>query len=196
MRTSAIVGVGAAILAASLGVMTGSLLAQERRDVGAHVHGQSVLRIAVEGSKLLWDFDVPGLDLVGFERAPQTAEEKAAVTAATTALQSPLALFDIGTEAGCTVTMTNVEFNVEQDTPAGADAQAARNSATVSQHTGFEAVYEMTCGNIAAITQMRFAYFQKYPAAKEVRLEIASSKGQTTVNVPREAPTLSLAGKL
>lgn len=168
----------------------------ERREVAEHVHGESAMLIAVEGNQMAIDFDATGIDIVGFEYVPATAEEKAAVEAALERLRAPLpGLFDFGAAAGCSVTSAEVEFLVEDEAEAPGAAPGAP-AGQVTNHTGFEGVYEITCTNVGAITDVTFGFFAAFPNAHVVDVELASPRGQSTFDVEAEKPVVSFAGLL
>ena len=48
---------------------------------GAHKHGVSQLNVGVSGSKVEIELASPGVDIVGFEHKPSTAEQKERVLA-------------------------------------------------------------------------------------------------------------------
>ena len=62
---------------------------------GPHVHGTGELRVAVENSNLSIEFRSPLENLLGFERAPKTDSQRAAVNAMTAKLNKPETLFKL-----------------------------------------------------------------------------------------------------
>jgi hypothetical protein len=142
------------------------------------------------------DFDATGIDIVGFEYVPATAEDQAAIDGALEKLRNPLPeLFDFGAAAGCSVTSAEVEFLVENEAEAPGAAPGAP-AGQVTNHTGFEGVYEITCSNIGAITDVNFGFFAAFPNAHVVDVELASPRGQSTFDVEHENPVVSFAGLL
>ena len=101
----------AAVFAAPLGAM-----AEEGRHADAHVHGVSVLQIAVEGASVAMELRAPGADIVGFEHAAQADADKDAVEAALTLLRDPVALFGL---AGCTADEIEAHVDIEGEDHAG-----------------------------------------------------------------------------
>ncbi len=194
----------AIFFAAGLAFVAGAALAQqERREVAAHVHGRSVLRIAIEGAQIAMDFDAPGLDVVGFEHTPRTAEETKAVDDAKATLAQPLALFDFGRDAGCVVKSAMVDFLIEEhhdaQDQAHADTTAAAAGGTdqpeaITNHTGFEGSYELACANTAAIRELKLGFLERFANAMVVEVQLVTPKGQTTFDVARPATSGSLAG--
>ena len=87
-----------------------SAVAEEKRELDAHEHGHSALNIAIEGDKVEMEFEAPGADIVGFEYAAKTDEDKAAIEAAEKTLADPLALFTPPEAAGCSVTAADAHL--------------------------------------------------------------------------------------
>ena len=85
----------------------------EHRELGPHVHGHGTLNIAIEDKRVSMELEVPGMDIVGFEHAPSTADQKAAVDKATARLEKPLEVFSLPTAAGCTVAEAKVSVEAE-----------------------------------------------------------------------------------
>ncbi|MEM8791932.1 MAG: DUF2796 domain-containing protein [Pseudomonadota bacterium] len=95
MRFFMIGGVAAFISAAAM--------AADKRQLGAHEHGVGNLNMAFEGSRISIEFEAPGADIVGFEYAAETAEDRAKIDGAIALLAKPLDLFVIPAAAGCSV---------------------------------------------------------------------------------------------
>ncbi|MGH1412766.1 MAG: zinc uptake protein ZrgA [Pelagimonas sp.] len=61
-------------------------------------------------------------------------------------------------------------------------------------HTEFHAQYLLDCTDPSAVTQITFAYFDTFPNALEVEVQIISDKGATSFEVEKDAPVLDLGG--
>jgi hypothetical protein len=59
-------------------------------------------------------------------------------------------------------------------------------------HTEFHAKYELKCDNPDALTKITFAYFETFPNALEVELQIINASGAQAFEVERDAPVLDL----
>lgn len=94
-------------------VIAAPALAEERRELSAHVHGHSTLNIAIEAGQVAMELEAPGADIVGFEHAAESDEDKAAIEDALAVLREPLTLFVPPAEAGCTVASADVKLLVE-----------------------------------------------------------------------------------
>lgn len=78
------------------------LAAQDTRQMDAHVHGVGELQIAIEGQTVAMDITVPGADIVGFEHAPGSDADHAAIDAALAQFADAFTLFTVAGDAGCT----------------------------------------------------------------------------------------------
>jgi hypothetical protein len=99
------------LLAAAL--VATPVLAEEKRELGAHEHGVGVLNIAIEGTTVALELFAPGADIVGFEYEAKSDEDVAKVDAAVASLGAPLELFVMPSAAGCTVTDAAVQLEIE-----------------------------------------------------------------------------------
>ena len=88
--------------------------AQENRQLDAHEHGVGELNIAFDGGTVAMELHAPGADIVGFEHAAKSAEDRAAVDSAVAMLARPLELFVLPAQAECTVTQASAELESEE----------------------------------------------------------------------------------
>ncbi|WP_213865253.1 zinc uptake protein ZrgA [Vibrio crassostreae] len=104
------------ILAVVIGmtVSTNVLANEEFRSHDAHVHGQVEVNIAQDGQELLVEVTAPGADVVGFEHAPETAEQKKVFEQAIAQLNKPDELFSFN-NASCTLKFKSVTNTLEGD---------------------------------------------------------------------------------
>ena len=61
-------------------------------------------------------------------------------------------------------------------------------------HTEFHAEYLLECGNLSAISAITFSYFEIFPNALELEIQVVSDKGATAFEVAREVAKLDLRG--
>ena len=59
-------------------------------------------------------------------------------------------------------------------------------------HTEFHAEYTLACENPDALTEITFTYFETFPNAKEVEVQIVTASGAQAFEVERDAPVLNL----
>ena len=183
-------------LAAGLvATFAGAAQAEERRELGAHEHGHSKLDMAVEGTRVVMEVAAPGLDILGFEHPAETAEEKAAVEAGKAALADPLSLFVMPAAAGCRVVEAAVLLEQEEQITKPRSMQArltARMHHDEELHSEFAGRYTLDCADPGALTDITFAWFDRFPNAKEVEVTLVTDKGQTSFEVERGDPPLAI----
>lgn len=204
-----------------LTLLSTPLIAGETRELDAHEHGVGALNIAVEGDTIAMELHAPGADIVGFEYAATSAEDREAIADAVAALAKPMELFALPADAQCSVTQASAKLESDQaheehghDDHAhgdhaedeshdehGHDEHAETEGhddhdehAEVSSHTEFHAEYMLTCGNIDAVSDIAFAYFDVFENARELEVKIVTASGAQAFEVERDTPTLDLRG--
>ena len=90
-------------------------VAEETRQLDAHEHGVGQLDMAVEGNRIALELHAPGADIVGFEYAATSAEDRAKVDAAVATLARPLDLFVLPAAAECSVVQASAELESEAE---------------------------------------------------------------------------------
>lgn len=174
------------------------VLAEENRQLDAHEHGVGQLDMAFDGMQIAMELHAPGADIVGFEYEAESAQDRAAVDAAVATLAGPLGLFELPDAAGCSVVQATAGLESEEEHDEHEDDDHAEEEhedhANEAGHTEFHAEYLLTCANPTAITDINFAYFDSFPNALEVEVQVITAAGATSFEVERDAPTLDLRG--
>jgi len=204
-------------------------LAEETRQLDAHEHGVGQLDIAFDGAQIAMELHAPGADIVGFEYAATSAQDRARVDTAVATLARPLDLFALPAEAGCSVVQASASLESEAvqgdhddahdheeahdhddhndaqdheeahahedhgDAHEGDDHAEADHDDTAG-HTEFHAEYLLNCADPSAVTMITFAYFDTFPNALEVEVQLITDKGANAFEVARDAPALDLRG--
>ncbi len=169
-------------------------LAEDTRELDVHEHGVGALNIAIEGTTVAMEFHAPGADIVGFEYTAEIDADLAAIKAAVATLATPLDLFVMPDAAACTVTAAQAELESEEghdEHDDHGDADHAEH-AKEAGHTEFHAEYRLTCDNPDALTEISFDYFETFPNANEVEVQIITASGAQAFEVERDMPVLQL----
>lgn len=66
----------------------------------------------------------------------------------------------------------------------------------VGGHTEFRAEYALTCGAPEELTQIDFAYFETFPNAQRLTVQLVSGVAAKAFEVGRDAPVLALDGAM
>jgi hypothetical protein len=171
-----------------------SVQADERRQLGAHVHGHARLNVAIEGKALSLELEAPGMDIVGFEHEPGTAEQKAALADAKTKLADGLKLFAPSTEASCALKSANISAEAEQEDEH--EHEAKSEGKEEHHHSEFRVEYAFECASPDRLTLMTFGYFKEFPNSLQLDVSVISPNGQSSSEVSRDKPSLNLTGAL
>ena len=169
------------------------------RELGPHEHGRGTLNIAVEGNKISMELEVPGVDIVGFEHEAKTREDKATLEKAKQKLSAPLSLFRLPASAGCRVTEAKVEVEAGEHDHADKEktgGEGTRGADRQGHHSEFHNQYSLECASPASITGIEFGYFNAFPGAEKLEVNVLTAKGQNKFEVTRANPNLSLAGAI
>ncbi|MCV3271293.1 DUF2796 domain-containing protein [Roseobacter sp. WL0113] len=156
----------------------------------------------MEGTTLALELHAPGADIVGFEYAAKTAEERAAIDAAVATLARPLDLFVVPATAECTVVeasakLQGADTHDDHDHGHSHDDHAHAehdHDAAEAEHAEFHAAYVLNCANPDALSEIGFAYFETFENARKLEVQIVSETGAQAAEVTRSAPELNLRG--
>jgi len=166
---------------------------EEHRELGPHVHGHGTLNIAVEDKRVSMELEVPGMDIVGFEHAASTEDQKAIVDKAKAELAKPLTVFKLPTAAGCTVADANVAIEAEHHHE-HEDAAADHDHDEHAGHNEFHVTYALDCAEPTNLTSITFDYFKMFAGAHDLTVNVVTAKAQSKYEVSRDNPDLDLAG--
>ena len=146
----------------------------EKRQLDSHEHGVSRLKIALEGQTLEMELESPANDIVGFEHAPENKIQKSAVEKALSLLKSKSGIFKTPSAATCNIKDVSGEFEVEKD------------------HAGFHITWKIKCLHPNKIINLETTFFQKFPKAKEIEVEIISASGQKAIEWENDMKKIKL----
>ena len=190
--------------AALLACLATPLAAEDARQLDAHEHGVGQLNIAIEGTGIAMELHAPGADIVGFEYEAESAVDRGAVDAAVAILARPLDLFLLSDKAACSVVRASAGLENEADHDDHDDHgheehddhdehAHEEHEEDNSSHTEFHAEYLLTCANPEALGEITFAYFESFPNALELEVQVISENGAAAFEVERDAPKLDLS---
>ena len=162
--------------------------------VGAHEHGIARLGLAVDGTLLTVDLELPAESVFGFERAPRSAEERATVAEALDRLRTGGGRL-IAFPDGATCTLDSAEVHapegVEGD-PAGEDQQPDEDEAhdhdedEANGHAEVHLLASLTCSREPlGPASLRFA--DLLPDVEQVDLTVFTAAGEAAGRVAPDA---------
>lgn len=144
-----------------------------------HVHGTGSLDVAIDKGQLGITLELPLDAAVGFERAPKTDQEKAALAATAVVLNDAAALFIPTSAANCTVRTVTV-------TVPFLDGKAQGGA-----HADVEANYVFACANPAALKGFETALFKHFKRLYRLETRRAGPAGQGAARLTPKQPGLN-----
>lgn len=206
-----------AIALLSLGLGATTTLAAERRQHDAHEHGHMAMHVVLEGDTLAIEIEAPGMDVVGFEHAPHSEEDKSRIVQALSKLEDAQMMFTLPKKALCTISHVHVEHGAiksekheghhsdaedhhadKKDHHTGAEDHHADNKGHHSEveghhaeeesnHSAFHGRYEWRCAAPEALKRVQVRYFKSFPATDEIEASIIGPNSQTALELTADS---------
>jgi hypothetical protein len=132
------------------------------RSAESHSHGGAALSIAAENTVVVMELDTPLYNLLGFEHAPNTTEEKIRAEAVEARLSSPETLFRLNPEAGCSYVKPAQNITLFEQAHDGHEHDA--------QHQDVILNYELRCEDIQKLETLKILFFNDFPYFKALEL--------------------------
>lgn len=136
----------------------------------AHVHGVATLQIAVDGKTLQLNLESPLHSLLGFEHAPRTEKQKAAVMEMENQLRQAGRLFRPTAAAGCSLK------SVKLDSLVLASDQSPEHG--VHDHADLDGEFIFECAHPNELRDIEVKIFDAFPGLKSLKTEAATPRGQ------------------
>lgn len=152
------------------------LLAQAR---GPHVHGAAELSVTIEGNRLDIELDSPLENLAGFEHAPRTDKQRAAVRAMAAKLRQAQALFAPTAAAECAPAAVRLSSAVLPGELLGEEAAAASRSGADKGHADLVAAFAFQCVHIDRLQGLETSLLQAFPGIGKLKVQVAGPRGQS-----------------
>ncbi|GHG73937.1 hypothetical protein GCM10010919_27220 [Alishewanella longhuensis] len=124
--------------------------------LGAHVHGAATLTLVLEGNELQLALQSAAYNIVGFEHAPSSTEQKQEVALALDNLAQG-AWFALNREASCEIQ--------------GGDANTDLTEPGYSGHGDFYANISLLCQRPAMLQQLDLGLFSLTPALEKIAVQ-------------------------
>lgn len=185
--------------------LTGTVAANERRQLDSHEHGVTILNIAVENDVMVLELEGPGMNFVGFEHPPETPEQKTAVSEAVQFLENGTQLFQISAAAECKQVEavsqhvmetedaeTDDHHSDHHDDPADDSDGHNDDHAKEALHSEFIGRYRYECNRPGKLTELRLDLFERFPLTTEVETSYVGPDFQTFERLTVDNPVLQI----
>jgi len=151
---------------------------------GPHVHGTGELHVAIEDDKLSIELHSPLENLLGFEHAPRTDSQRAAVKAMKAKLNRPETLFKLPPAASCRAGPTRVESSLDDaPTAPSKSVKAAHEGDDDDDHADLTATFTFVCAKIDRLDSIEVTVFGAFPGTKAIKAEIVGPGGQSAATL-------------
>ena len=164
----------------ALAVLSSTVVAQERREMGAHVHGAGKLSIAIEGNQVAIELSAPAMDILGFERQPATPDELKTLETAKEALAELSKIIELPAAADCKAEKGNVVFNAPAQPASSSDNSKPTPSPSgqqaTSDHADFDVDYALICAAPDKLTMLNLPYFKQFPGAQTISVTVVGEQ--------------------
>lgn len=188
--------------------------AEEYRQHSAHVHGHVEFNIAQDGSDLLLEITAPGADVVGFEHAPENAEQEKTLQHAVATLEDSNALFAINPQAQCEIEEVHVEHSLggqheehEHHDHEGHDHdEHARHDHDKHEHDGheghdhsehsdhgeFTVQYRFHCAQVGELSHIQTDWFNQFPSTESVNVNLFTDTTQSATSLTKSNTQIAI----
>ncbi|WP_297810089.1 DUF2796 domain-containing protein [uncultured Methylophaga sp.] len=176
------------VIAALLSVSTSAaVVADEQHDhhdhhghqhssTEAHVHGEAALNLVIDGQTLLVEFISPMENLLGFEHAPKTEQQKQSYQQLLRQLAGYRSLFSIpGGQCQLTDQHHKPPFN---------DASG--------KHAEWQGEYHLSCDELEQADRLQPEIFSAFPGVEKLTVQLISTKGQSQFILSKDSDPVPL----
>lgn len=145
----------------------------EHASLGSHEHGVAQLDAALDGTVLEIELRTPAVNLLGFEHAASSAEDKRKVEDVRARLEEPDRLFGLPAEARCTLADSRLE------SPLFASKGHEHEQQDASTHSDVHAHYRYDCSAPNAFPGLDLrGLFEAFPGTEKIQAQIIGPNGQ------------------
>jgi hypothetical protein len=169
----------------------------EHRQHGAHVHGIAALNLALEGEELHIELHSPAANIVGFEHAPSSEADHAALDKAVATLKDGARLFRFNAEAGCRMETADVTSSLldeehgehagehkgdhdheKEDDHGHQEHEHEGHEHEGETHSDIKAAYHFECDQPGKLTRLTVELFEAFPGTERLNVQYVIESNQ------------------
>ncbi len=174
------------------------LPADDHPGFGAHEHGVGTLDIAREGAVLHIQLTSAAVNIVGFERVPETEADHEALEKALALLEDGADLFAFPDAAGCRLVDADVETPLHEHGDGEEDHRAVdpAHQASVNHrapadaqgieeepHTNITATWRFSCAHSERLDRIGVQLFDTFPMTQRLRVQFVTAEHQSAADL-------------
>lgn len=155
-------------LLASSVPLTGTAQEAAHREVGAHVHGEAEISIVLDGKQLTIELHSPLFNILGFEHAPSTADERTVAAAASRSLSNSLLVAAPSPAALCKLVSSDAALPFADHDDHGQHGKDGHHDEhdDAHRHSDIVVSYVFDCAQRDRLTQVDITALGTFPRIK------------------------------
>ncbi len=156
----------------------------DKRQHDAHVHGIAALNLALEGKEVHIELDSPAANIVGFEHAPSSKADHAAIDKAVAILKDGNRLFRFNADAGCEMEKVDIaselledehddhaEHSHDHDHEKKTEHDHKDHDHEGEVHSDIEVAYHFECSAPGKLTQVTVELFEAFGGMEKLKVQ-------------------------
>jgi hypothetical protein len=159
----------------------------EHEEHGAHEHGAATLSLAVSTAGLEIMLESPAANIVGFEHAATTDADKQKLAAAVKKLEAGTELFNMNTEAGCTLKNAEVISALLGNAEDAAKNKDDHDHKEGEAHSDMDVTWSFACTQPAELQEVAVKLFAAFPDGfQHIKAEWVTEKGASALELDKD----------
>ena len=146
----------------------------KKKSLDTHVHGVSTLNIVQDGNTLLFEFEMPGNDIVGFEYEAKQESDIEKVENAINILSDYKNLIFPSGSAECKI------------------QSYSANIINEGKHSEFISSYKFNCNNISKLKIVYIKYFKSFEKGKKLNIKILGEKKKSVYVIEKSKKLINV----
>ena len=146
----------------------------KKKSLDTHIHGISTLNIVQEGDTLLFEFEMPGNDIVGFEYEAKQESDIEQVKNAINILSDYKNLVSPSGSADCKI------------------QSYSANVINEGKHSEFISSYKFNCENISKLKIIYIKYFKSFENGRKLNIKILGEKKKSVYVIEKSKKLINV----
>ena len=146
----------------------------KKKSLDTHIHGISTLNIVQDGNTLLFEFEMPGNDIVGFEYEAKLENDIKKVENAISKLSDYKNLISPSGLADCKL------------------QSYTTNIINEGKHSEFTSSYKFNCNNISKLKIIYIKYFKSFANGRKLNIKIVGEKKKSAYVIEKSKKLINV----
>jgi hypothetical protein len=156
----------------------------DHREHEAHVHGSAALTLVEDGGTLVVVLESPGVNLVGFEHAPESEADAAAIMRVMAELKHESDVLALQ-GGNCVLKSLDVQSSYPPLEPGADHDRHSENG-----HNAFSATYRYQCAEPAQLRSIAVPWLARHAGIEQLTVQWVVRDGQGAATLTKQRPEL------